>query len=227
MKSEHENLPSGKEIRRRFNDDGSLHQETHSYGLLNIAIQYKFENGKKIEETYFSKRNLVSRKTYEKVRATYSDMPAADKTIEDWGAKLLQGMAEEKRLHRTKAEKHIAKPEEAQKSDNFCTGVMKRGKQSEVGDWIIDKKHTLGEMNWPCSKRLVDKLVSIGCVNIFACEIDSYGDGMENTGHLVIELPADNRERKKILREVDHLARKQGYGGPFDNGQRFVYVKLD
>jgi hypothetical protein len=203
IKQEHENLPSGKNIRRSFNVDGSLHQETHSYGIIDIAIQYTFKDTKKIEETYFAKRNLVSRKTYEKVRAAYSDMPPADNALKDWGAKLLKGMAEEKRLHRAEAEKHVPDPEKAGRSDDFCMSLMKRGKQSEVKDWIKNKKHTLGEMDWSGSKHLVDKLFLLGSVNVYACEIDSYEDDMENTGHLVIEgnRTADTQcEAKKNLK---------------------------
>jgi hypothetical protein len=170
---------------------------------------------------------MVSRRTYEKVRLAYPDMPPADNAIEDWGAKLLRGMAKEKQQHRAEAERHIPNSEEARKSDAFCSSLMERGKCSEVREWIKSKNHTLGERNWTSSNNLVNKFVSLGCVNIYACEIDSYGDGNENTGHLVVELPQNNLERKKIFKKIDNLAREQGYDGPFDNGQQFAYVKLD
>ena len=154
-------------------------------------------------------------------------MPPADDKMEDWGAKIIRDIGKEKRQHEAEADKHIPDPVKAQKDDDFCNSIMTRGKQSEVRDWIKDKNHTLGEMDWPRSKRLVDKLISIGCVNVYACKIDSYGDGMENTGHLVMELPANKPTRSKILKMVDKLAREQGFEGPFDNGQRFAYVNLD
>jgi hypothetical protein len=227
MNDGYEELPSGKTIMRDFYPDGSLQRESHGYGLFDIGIEYRFIGGKKIEETYFAKGRLVSRKVYEKARVAYSDMPPADDKMEDWGADLLRGAAKEKRQHQVRGEKHIPDPAEACMRDDFCEGLMKRGKQSEVREWIKDKNHTLGEMDWPRSKRLVDKLISIGCLNVYACEIDTYGNGIENTGHLVVELPDKKAERKIILKTIDKLARDQGYEGPFDDGQRFAYVKLD
>jgi len=104
--------------------------------------------------------------------------------------------------------------------------LMQRGKCSEVINWIETKSHTLGELDWVRSRRLVKSLSSLGCLKIYACEIFS-GDHGENTGHLVIELPRAELKRKKILKKVHGLAREQGYAGPFDDGQRYVYVKLD
>src|SRR5216117_1115293 len=59
----HETLPSGKIVVRRFGDDDSLLEETQSYGRLEIGIQYAFEAGRKISETYFSKRRIVKSPT--------------------------------------------------------------------------------------------------------------------------------------------------------------------
>jgi len=71
----HEVLPSGKTIIRTFDKNGSLCEEDHAYGSLDIGISYKFVDGVKIEETYFSKARLVSRKSYEKARSKYPICP--------------------------------------------------------------------------------------------------------------------------------------------------------
>ena len=79
---EYEKLSSGKTIIRRYDDnDGSLVEETHGYGILEIAIKYTFSKGVKTDELYFAKRRMVSRRTYEKARIDYADMPPADGTI--------------------------------------------------------------------------------------------------------------------------------------------------
>ena len=85
----HEQLPSGKVIMRLFADDGTLLEERHTYGVLDIGIQYDFSEGAKIAETYFAKRRIVGRRTYEKARVAYADMPPADAASEDFGASLL------------------------------------------------------------------------------------------------------------------------------------------
>jgi hypothetical protein len=225
---EYEELSSGKTIIRRFDDnDGSLLEETQGYGIPEIAIKCSFCKGVKTDELYFAKRRMVSRRTYEKARVDYADMPPADGTIEDWGAELLRGMAEERQQHRTEASKHIPDPDKAQKSDAFCTSMMERGKCNEVRKWIKTKNHTLGEQDWSGSRNLVRRLDSLGCLNIYACEIHADEDGRENTGHLVIELPKTQPERKKVLKKIDSLAREQGYEGPQDDGQRYAYVGLD
>jgi hypothetical protein len=63
-------------------------------------------------------------------------------------------------------------------------------------------------MDWPASKGPVNKLISMGYVNVYACEIQS-GDGMENAGHLSTELPPEKAERKIIFKANDRLARRK------------------
>jgi hypothetical protein len=82
---QHEKLPSGKEIRRRFRDDSSLIEETHSYGTLDIAISLWYEESVKTSEIYYVKRRLASRRSYAKAQGAYPDMPPADATLEDLG----------------------------------------------------------------------------------------------------------------------------------------------
>ena len=199
----HEQLPSGKTINRHFGDDGSLIEETHSYGLLDIAITLHFKAGTKIDETYFAKKGMVSRRTYEKVRIDYADMPEADGALQDSGAKLLKMVSKERKQRSEAAKRRQPNPGEAQKLDAFCLRVMKKGRTEDAFPWIENKNHTLGERNWNKSKRVVERLLRTGSIHIYACKIDVYGDGIENTGHLVIELPTENATRGKILKEID------------------------
>ena len=224
---EYERLPSGKEITRRFAQDGSLLEESHNYGGLDIGIRYEFSAGVKVDESYFAKRRLVSRRTYEKARLAYTDMPAADGTLGDGWDKLLRGAAKERRQRSAEAKQHSPAPDEALKSDAFCSKVMDKGKREDAVQWIQSRSHTLGERNWSSSKSLVDRLSALGCVQIYACEIDVYPGSSENTGHLVVDLPTTATTRAKIFKMIARLAGEQGYDGPFDDGQRYAYVKLD
>jgi hypothetical protein len=223
----HEQLPSGKVIMRHFDGEGALVEETHAYGILAVAIKYEFRAGAKVDETYFAKRRMVSRRTYEKARTAYPDMPAADSTIQDGGAELLRAVAKERKERSAAAKHHFPDPAEAAKLDAFCAMLMQKGKRENAVGWIQTKGHTLGERSWSSSKRLVARLSALGCVSIHACEIDVYEDGLENTGHLVLELPREGDVRSKILKAADRLASEVGYSGDFDDGQRYVYVKLD
>jgi hypothetical protein len=225
--SNHEELPSGKMIFRHFGEDGSLVEESHQYGTLDIGIKYEFEGGVKVSETYFAKRRMVSRRTYEKARTAYNDMPAADNRLDDIGAEMLRAVARERRQRSLEAKRHRPDPDEARRLDAFCSAIMDKGKREDAVQWIQTRSHTLGERNWGGSKRLVNRLSALGCVRICACEVDVYEDGSENTGHLVVELPAEAAARSKILKAIDRLASESGYCGPADDGQRYAYVKLD
>ena len=144
----HEQLPSGKIIIRQFADDGSVIVETHRYGALEIAIKYDFREGVKIDETYFSKRRIVGRRTYEKARAAYADMPVAEDALRDYGAELLRALARERRQRNIEAKKRQPDPDEARKLDEFCSALMEKGRSEDAVRWVQTRKHTLGERNW-------------------------------------------------------------------------------
>ncbi len=109
----HEQLQSGKVIMRRFKEDGSLAGESHGHGGLEIRIQYDFEDGVKVSETYFAKRRMVSRRTYERARSAYPDMPPADQSLEDWGGGLLQMVRQEQRQRKEDAARRLAESVES------------------------------------------------------------------------------------------------------------------
>jgi hypothetical protein len=224
---EYEELPSGKRIFRTFDPDGSLVREQQSYGLLDIGITYVFSGGAKIEETYFSKKKLVGRRAYEKARGNYPDMPEPDTVMEDWGTDVLRSAALESREHKLESKRHQANADNARDKDNFCKERLREGKTEDAVEWIRTKGHTLGERDPLGTKRLVERLVAAGCLKIWACEIDTYEDGAENTGHLVIKLPKARSARAKVFNMIDRLARETGYSGPLDDGEQYAYVKLD
>src|SRR5580698_5237396 len=105
---QHETLPSGKVVRREFSDDGSLIKENHGYGILDIMIEFVFKDGVKTDEMYFVKHRLVSRRSYEKARGAYPDMPPADATIEDFGGLILKGARAQQRQNKKEAELRFA-----------------------------------------------------------------------------------------------------------------------
>ena len=111
--SNHEKLPSGKVVIRYFDKDGNLVDEQQSYGILDIGIKYDFAEGVKVAETYFAKRRLVSRRTYEKARSAYPDMPPSDPAVEDWGADLLRGVRKQERQNKCDAERRLAQSDES------------------------------------------------------------------------------------------------------------------
>jgi len=227
LRHESEQLPTGKVVFRDYDGDGYLLKESHGYGMLDLAITMHFTSGVKSSEIYYKNRRTVSRATYEKARSAYPDMPAADGAVEDFGADLLRGVAQEKRREAAARKTHVPDPERARANDAFCLDLMGRGKGADAVDWVREKNHWLGEMSPAESRRLVKKFATLGCPNVFACEIFVEDDGDENTGHLVVELPQTPAERAKVLKAIARRAAAQGYCGDPDDGQRYAYVKLN
>jgi hypothetical protein len=102
-----EELPSGKVIFRGFDAAGKLAFETHSYGIVEIGLKRQFADGVLIEETYFSKKRLVSRRSYEKAREAYPDMPLPDSSVEDWGKDILSRIRKQQREEKADAKRRL------------------------------------------------------------------------------------------------------------------------
>jgi hypothetical protein len=86
---------------------------------------------------------------------------------------------------------------------------------------------TLGEDETTAdSIQLVEEIYAAGAVHVLAVEIDSYDEG-ENTGKLVIELPANAQDREMVLQIAGKIAESQGFDPESDNGQKYVFVMLD
>jgi hypothetical protein len=107
MEPRFEKLASDKTILREFASDGSLVREMHSYGRLDVAIDIQFEHGKKVEELYFSKGRMASRRTYEKVRLSFPDMPPADFALEDVSGSLVTELRRDERRRKAEAERRL------------------------------------------------------------------------------------------------------------------------
>lgn len=137
-KFESETLPSGKTVIRKFGGDGKLLEETHSYGLPDISCQICYGDGKKINELYFVKKRMVGRARYEKERASYPDMPAADEALEDLGAQLMKAARKEQK-QRAEANKRrranpLSKEQEQQNSQaiplfQFAAGTLDKARE--------------------------------------------------------------------------------------------------
>jgi hypothetical protein len=227
MTEQSETYPSGMKLIRHLDDDGRIISELFGYGMLDFSLNRQFYPDGSIEETYFSKRRMISRARYEKLRANYPDMPAADTSLGDLGGELLELAKLEKAARKKTADVRQPDAAAAARTDAFCTQLMQRGRCEDASSWIAAKQHSLGELSSAESRRLVAKLLKQGCPSVYACEIQDEGDGCENTGHLVLELPADPDPRKKTFQQIDRIAAKQGYHADFDDGQRYAYLKLD
>jgi hypothetical protein len=222
-----EEFSSGKHVTRRFDADGRLASETHTYGAVDIGLIIDYVAGEDVRETYIIKNQLVSRKRYEQGRTQFPDMPPANASCVDTFQELSAARAQERRDRRKAARTREPNPEKASQTDAFCRALMARGTRANAFEWLEEKSNTLGELTNHASKQLVTKLQRVGCRQVHACDITTYDQLGSNTGHLVVELPDEGGARAAVFRQVDRLAWEQGLSGDFDDGQHYAYIKLD
>jgi hypothetical protein len=72
----------------------------------------------------------------------------------------------------------------------------------------------------------VQRLYDAGAVKVLAVEIDEYGSD-QNTGHLLVQLPSDKAARRRLFHLEKQQAESVGYDGKNDDGQEYLYFKLD
>jgi hypothetical protein len=223
-------LPDGKRHDLEFNAAGELIRESHQYMAtkypwLTLGIERIYQAGRLTDETYFVKGRLASRRTYERARANFPSMPAPDPSIEDSAADLLSAVSASRRTRYLR----YPDPQRGRAQNDFCRKLMDEGNSADAATWVKERGHTVGEMDAAASRRLVARLMKLGCRAVTACKISRHEGDKANTRQLVVELPDDNAMRHKILRALDRLVVQQDDDGPEppDDGQRLCYVKLD
>ena len=123
-------------------------------------------------------------------------------------------------------------------ADVFAQRLLSHPTATEARAWLRRDdgvSRTLGESDSPEQAiQFVDELYAAGAICVTATEIDAYETEMlegvarhENTGHLILELPADSRARKQLFRIQGKIARELGFDPTEDIGQRYLYCMLD
>lgn len=103
-------------------------------------------------------------------------------------------------------------------------------KQAEALEWLRagspDSFRNLGEMEAEESIEFVERLYDLGAEKVLAVEIDEYPEGA-NTGHLLVHLPVDDAARERLFAFEREHATSHGFDGTTDEGQEYIYLKLD
>jgi hypothetical protein len=116
-----------------------------------------------------------------------------------------------------------------EQNDGFCLDLINNTASAEVLPWLRSAGgiRTLGEMDSTAkSIELITDAFDAGAVQVFAVEIDSYGDD-ENTGKLCVELPNEPILRKRVLDWTGKIAEELGFEQELDVGQQYVFMMLD
>lgn len=203
----HEQLPSSKMIMRHFGPDGSLVYEQHTHGILEIGIRYDLDATGKPLETYFSKRRMVGRRTYEKARVAYPDMPAANQTAEDFGASLLRGARRQQRRNQAEAAQRLAQSEESRfprpPSTNWLRGIAS-GSAHLVIFASRDWKLLAREWTIPTGKEWLDVFGFSGTPGTTSSVMKGLETGFEVPGDRAAMLDASQRLLKEVIAYVQN-----------------------
>jgi hypothetical protein len=116
-------------------------------------------------------------------------------------------------------------------SDEFIRPFLDAPDTREVIEWLgeatEDHFRSLGESaSTEDSIALAKEIYAAGAVEVLAVEIDEDDDG-DNTGKLVIKLPTDPGDRKRVFAWAGAVSESHGFDPTEDSGQSYLFVMLD
>src|SRR5262245_2243569 len=113
--------------------------------------------------------------------------------------------------------------------DDFIDQFLASSK-AEALEWLRggseESFRNLGEMGAEESIAFVERLYDLGAKRVLAVEIDEYAGGA-NTGHVLVQLPADDRARENLFGLERDQAEAHGFDRTPDEGQEYLYFKMD
>jgi hypothetical protein len=97
-------------------------------------------------------------------------------------------------------------------------GWLRAGSQSSF--------RNLGEMETTEeSIAFAQRFYDLGAGSVLACNIGEYDEG-QNSGHLLFQLPPDDKARERLFAAREH-AESMGFEGEPDEGQEYLFMMLD
>jgi hypothetical protein len=100
-------------------------------------------------------------------------------------------------------------------------------------DWLTapaDFERRVGELpSTEDSMEFVSEFLKEGAKRVLVVNIQVDDDGSENTGELVVELPAPRatKKRRKVMEACNKQNESLGFAGIEDSGQKYVHIALD
>ena len=121
---------------------------------------------------------------------------------------------------------------EGDEIERFLAELLSKPNRAEALSWLKgsseDSSRTLAELGTNAeSVDLVERAFEAGAVEVIAVEIETYPDGSQNTGKLVIKLPEDTTARNQVLKWCNELGEQLGLDPETDFGQQYTLVMLD
>jgi hypothetical protein len=219
MKTEKVVLPSGVVVLRYFAGDGALVRETHSRAPQ-IAVTARFEGGKRISEVYVVNGKPVDAKIYSQHRLGHPDLPAPH--VES------DAVAQHKQIVRDEHDAWVLKFQ-AHKPEPDIAGVVDAMAMRKISDSSLKiglageerPSVLIGDFSPQQSKELIESLYTAGAVAIWLTDAD---ERTASFGGMVLRLPGV--ARSSLFELCDSIVKMAGYEADFDNGQQYMYIRL-
>lgn len=116
--------------------------------------------------------------------------------------------------------------------EEFIRGLLGRSDRAEAFSWLDESTEesyrTLGEL--ATNEQSIDLVCAAyraGASEVIAVEIDTYPDGGQNTGRLLVKLPDDAEKRRRVFAWCEPWADRLGFTAGEDVGQEYLFVMLD
>jgi hypothetical protein len=116
--------------------------------------------------------------------------------------------------------------------ERFFDDLLSKPNRAEALSWLDESTdespRTLGELETnESSIDLVNEAYKAGAVEVIAVDIETYPDGSQNTGRLVVVLPKQQAPRKETLRWCNKQSEQLGLPPEDEFGQTYALVMLD
>ena len=116
--------------------------------------------------------------------------------------------------------------------NEFIQQFLDKSNKAEAFSWLDEATdesfRSVGDIGYnEKSLDLIKEIYDAGAVEVIAVEIDSYQDGRQNTGELIVVLPDNVDARKRVFAWCRRQAESLGFDGDEDIGQKHLFVMLD
>jgi hypothetical protein len=195
-------------------------ENTFVNGQANGRASVFDERGKLVFRCYMLDGSATTRERYDKACESRPELPKYSEQDPPgtWGRRT----ARSPRL--LKVEPQPLGPDFSAEGAEGVVASLLRTPKAEAWTWLNERNdRTLGEMTFEESAEYVAKAYSAGALRVIAVGLDAEG---LSTNHLVIEVPEDEQDRAKVFRFERAQARRGGFQGEEDIGQRFLFLKL-
>jgi hypothetical protein len=119
--------------------------------------------------------------------------------------------------------------------DEWCQRRINRKPSADAKVWLADQRvaRSIGGLGPSASVGFVSRLHGDGACRVVAIDIRTHrgrpglGEASETAEGVVIELPGDRDARQRLFAREAEAAAEQGFDPTPDEGQNFLFLKVD